>query len=393
MRFFWLSLLVILWFGGGTPTLAEGALVIWVSAGRDAAALTAIAAAYQASSGVTVTVQAIDPLPERFSAACARGEGPDILLISHDRMGALARSGLITPLNPPAGWVAGILPVAMQAVQFDGSTWGYPVAVDALHLIYNRDLIDTPPQRFEDIPDLPLPRGNRRILWDYENPYFSMPLLMAGGGYAFEKVDGRYDPTATGINTDGAIAGADLLLSLITDQFLPPDMTYQIMDDAMNGGRVAMVINGPWAWANLTISGIDFGVAPIPSVNGHASPAFVTVQALVINAASANQELARNFIQTALTSDAGLAVWNAAGGLGALADISAAAAQPDPNIAAMLDIAAAGVPLPNNPEMGLFWQAARAALTDISTLAATPTDALNAAADRITGTPTAPDSG
>jgi maltose/maltodextrin transport system substrate-binding protein len=240
---------------------------------------------------------------------------------------------------------------------------------------------------------LPLPRGNRRILWDYINPYFSMPLLMADGGYAFEKVNGSYDATTTGINTDGAIAGATMLLSLITDQFLPPDMNYQIMDDAMNGGRVAMVINGPWAWANLAVSGVDFGVAPIPSVGGHASPTFVTVHALVINSASANRELAKDFIETALTSDAALAIWNTSDALGALADTSAAAAQPDPNIAAMLAIAATGVPLPNNPEMGAFWQIMRDALTEITTMTASPTDALNAAAERMTATSIVADSG
>lgn len=389
----WLILVLLLLMRGAGPALADGVLLIWVSASRDAAALGTLAAQYQASTGIRVTVTAVDPLPERFAAAAELGEGPDIVLIGHDQMGALTADGLITPVNPPAGWIAGILPVGMDAVRFDGSTWGYPVAVEALHLIYNRDLIADPPDRFEDIPALPLPRGNRRILWDYRNPYFTMPLLMAGGGYAFAKVEGRYDPNTTGVNAPGAIAGADMLLSLITDQFLPPDLTYQIMDDAMNGGRVAMVINGPWAWANLAISGINFGVAPIPSVAGHPSPAFVTVQALAINSASANRELAKNFIETALTSDAGLAVWNANGALGALADDSAAAAQTDPNIAALRAIAATGVPLPNNPEMVRFWQAMRDALTGISSGEASPTDALNAAAGRITGAAAALDSG
>ena len=388
----WLMLSLMFWLTG-CPVLADGALEIWVSGNRDALALGTLAARYQASSGVVVTVTVMDPLPERFVAAAERGQAPDIILISHDQMGRLAMQGLITPVNLPEDWSRGILPVALQALQFDGATWGYPVAVEALHLIYNRALIETPPQWFADIPALPLPRGNRRILWDYLNPYFTMPLLMAGGGFAYEKQDAHYDATKTGINSAGAIGGADMLLSLIDDQFLPPEMTYQIMNDAMNAGRVAMVIDGPWAWANLGISGIDFGVAPIPGVNGHPSPGFVTVQALAISSASANRDLALTFIETALTSDAGLATWNANGGLGALADLSAAAAQTDPHIAAMLDIVATGVPLPNNPEMATFWRSMRLALTDISTRAMPPAEALNAAADRINMAGLPPDSG
>ena len=368
----------------GGPAGADMGLTIWIGSDRDAGALSQIAADYAQTHGVPVTVTAVDPLLQRFTVAAGLGEGPDIILIGHDLLGGLAAEGLIAPINPPTIWTTGILPGAMEAVEFDGSVWGYPVTVDALHLIYNRALISTPPAAFEEIPDLPLPQGNRRILWDYLNPYFTMPLLMAQGGYAFEKVDGRYDPSRTGINSDGAVAGATVLLSLITDQFLPADLTYQIMDDAMNAGRVGMVINGSWAWDNLTISGIDFGVAPIPGIGGHPSPSFITVQALAISSASANRELATNFIENALTSDAGLAQWNAHGALGALADISVAATLTDPHLAALLDIAATGVPLPNSPEMPVFWAAMRRALTEISTGVASPTDALNAAALRIT---------
>ena len=371
----------------GGPAGADMGLTIWIGSDRDAGALSQIAADYAQTHGVPVTVTAVDPLLQRFTVAAGLGEGPDIILIGHDLLGGLAADGLIAPINPPAIWTTGILPSAMEAVEFDGSVWGYPVTVDALHLIYNRALISTPPAAFEEIPDLPLPQGNRRILWDYLNPYFTMPLLMAQGGYAFEKVDGRYDPSRTGINSDGAVAGATVLLSLITDQFLPADLTYQIMDDAMNAGRVGMVINGSWAWDNLTISGIDFGVAPIPGIGGHPSPSFITVQALAISSASANRELATNFIENALTSDAGLALWNAHGALGALADISVAGRLTDPHLAALLDIAATGVPLPNSPEMPVFWAAMRRALTEISTGVASPTDALNAAALRITQGP------
>jgi maltose/maltodextrin transport system substrate-binding protein len=37
----------------------------------------------------------------------------------------------------------------------------------------------------------------------------------------------------------------------------------------MGQGKLAMTIAGPWAWSNLTRSGISFGVAPMPGVNGN----------------------------------------------------------------------------------------------------------------------------
>jgi maltose/maltodextrin transport system substrate-binding protein len=361
--------------------LEDGALLIWVGANRDEAALQAIGDQFAADLGVAVTVEVVDPdLTDKFQQAAATGDGPDIVLWAHDRFGEWAAGGLIAPANPSAAWAADILPSAMDAVSFGGQVWGYPVGVEAVTLVYNKALMPTPPASFEEIRDA---AAAGTILWDYNNTYFTMPMLMAGGGYAFQKVDGSYDGSMTGVNTDGAIAGADMLKALFDAGVLPAGVDYGVMDGAMASGEVAAVLNGPWSWAGYRAAGIDLGVAPIPTVGGNVSPPFLGVQVLGINAASPNADLAREFIENYLATDAGLASWNAGGGIGALADMSAAAVQADPLVGAMLAVAANGIPMPSNPEMGAFWSAMGPALTNITTGAATPADALNDAAARI----------
>jgi maltose/maltodextrin transport system substrate-binding protein len=361
--------------------LENGSLLIWVGANRDEAALRSVAEAFTADLGVPVTVEVVDPdLTDKFQQAAATGDGPDIVLWAHDRFGEWAAGGLIAPVSPSADWVGGILPSAMEAVNFGGQTWGYPVGVEAVTLVYNKAKMPAPPATFEEIATA----GTAgTILWDYNNTYFTMPLLMAGGGYAFQKVDGTYDGTATGVNTDGAIAGATMLKSLLDSGAMPAGVDYGVMDGAMANGEVAAVLNGPWSWAGYRGAGIDLGVAPIPTVGGNVAPPFLGVQVLGINAASPNGDLAKEFIENYLTTDEGLATWNAGGGIGALADTSAAAAQSDPLVGEMLAVAASGVPMPSNPEMGAFWSAMGPALTNITTGAATPADALNDAASRI----------
>lgn len=364
------------------PAIAweDGKLLIWTGNNRDQAQLQAAAEAFTADLGIAVTVEVVDPdLPAKFQQAAATGDGPDIVLWAHDRFGEWAAGGLIAPVNPSAAWVEGVLPTAMDAVRSGGNTWGYPVAVEAVTLIYNRDLVETPPASFEEI----LAGGAGSILWDYNNTYFTMPLLMAGGGYAFQKVDGTYDGTTTGVNTEGAIAGAAILDQLIETGVMPAGVDYGVMDAAMANGEVAMVINGPWSWGGYEGAGINIGIAPIPSVGGNAAPPFLGVQALAINAATSNTDLAVEFIENYLATDEGLAVWNANGALGALADISAAEAQADDKVSAMLEVAAIGVPMPSNPEMGAFWSAMGPALTNITSQAQDAEAALNDAAARI----------
>ena len=366
--------------------LTDGELMIWVGANRDEDAIRAIGAQFEEDLGVPVTVEVVDPdLTDKFQQAAATGDGPDIVLWAHDRFGEWAAGGLIAPVNPSQDWIDGILPSAMEAVQFDGNTWGYPVGVEAVTLVYNADLLDAPYGDFADIPAEDVAEGVRPILWDYNNTYFTMPLLMANGGFAFEKVDGTYDGSNTGVNTEGAIAGAETLKTLFDRGVLPAGVDYGVMDGAMANGEVAAVLNGPWSWAGYREAGINVAVAPIPTVNGAVSPPFLGVQVLGINAASPNADLAQEFIEAYLTTDEGLAMWNEDGGIGALADTSAAEAQGDPLVAGMLEVAANGIPMPSNPEMGAFWSAMGPALTNITTGASTPTDALNDAAARITG--------
>jgi maltose/maltodextrin transport system substrate-binding protein len=369
------------------PALAleEGTLTIWLGPQKADANLATVAEKFTAELGVPVKVEVVDPAVEKFQNAAATGDGPDIMIWAHDRFGEWAAGGLIQAVSPSQEVVDGILPTAWDAVSFGGKVWGYPVSVEAVGLIYNKALVQTPPADFADIANVTVPDGVKPIMWDYNNTYFTMPLLMANGGYAFVKKDGTYDGKDTGVANEGAIAGATVLKGLIDSGIMPAGVDYGIMDGAMAKGEVAMVLNGPWAWSGYKAAGIDIGVAPIPTVNGKVSPPFLGVYSAAINAASPNADLAVEFIENYMLTDEGLAAWNANGDLGALADISAGAAQNDPLVAATLANAANGIPMPSNPEMGAFWSAMQPALTSITTGAADPKTALEDAAKRILG--------
>ncbi len=364
--------------------LEEGVLTIWLGdRGNDL--LQEIGAQFEADLGVKVVVENADPLTDKFQQAASTGDGPDIVLWAHDRFGEWAAGGLIQPVNPSAEVVDGIIDSAWDAMSFDGKVWGYPVSVEAIGLVYNKDLIATPPATIEEIASIQTPEGVSPILWDYNNTYFTFPFLMANGGFAFKKVDGSFDGSTTGVNNEGAIAGAKAVRALFDAGVMPAGVDYGVMDAAMAKGETAMVINGPWSWGAYKDAGINVGVAPLPSVNGQPSPAFIGVQGLAVNAASPNVDLAIEFIENYVLTDEGLAKWNSNGNLGALTDKSAGAAQNDENIAVTLEIAAGGVPMPSNPEMGAFWGAMGPALGNITSGASSVEDALNDAADRILG--------
>ncbi|MCB9993615.1 MAG: maltose/maltodextrin ABC transporter substrate-binding protein MalE [Hyphomicrobiaceae bacterium] len=368
----------------GAFALEDGVITIWMQ-DRDPDQLKMVTDKFTADLGIDVVIENVSELTDKFQQAAATGDGPDIVLWAHDRFGEWANGGLISPVTPSQEVTDGIIDTAWDAVSFGGKVWGYPVAVEAIGLVYNTDLISTPPASFEDIQNMTVPDGVSKILWDYNNTYFTFPMMMANGGFAFQKVDGNYDGKNTGVNNEGSMMGGHALRALFDEGVLPTGVDYGVMDGAMAKGEVAMIINGPWSWKAYADAGINIAVAPLPTVDGKPAKPFLGVQAWAINAASPNKDLATELLENYILSDDGLSTWNEKGALGVLVDKSAGADQSDPKIQATMANAQIGVPMPSNPEMGAFWSAMEPALGNITSGATSVEDALNDAAKRILG--------
>ncbi len=355
-------------------------LVIW--SGNKG--MAEIAKRFEADTGIGVVIESPEPITDKFQQSAATGQGPDIVLWAHDRFGEWGASGLITPVQPTPKVKEGIFDFAWDALTVNGKVWGYPISVEAVGLIYNKDLVPTPPETFEEIAAIKLPAGKKTIMWDYNNAYFSMPLLMANGGYVFKKENGTYNPADVGVNNAGAVKGARMIKQLIDDKLMPVGVDYNVMDTAFNKGELALMISGPWAWDNLKTRGMKFGVAPLPSIDGQPAKSFIGVVSAGINAASPNKDLAKEFIENYLVTDEGLASLNKVVAMGATADKSySEVIAKDPNVAATQTIAAHVVARPSIPETSKFWAAMGPALQNITNGQQSVEQALNDAAARM----------
>jgi maltose/maltodextrin transport system substrate-binding protein len=297
-------------------------------------------------------------------------------------------AGLIEPVNPTPKFVAGFDKVGWDAFTFDKKIWGYPLAVEAIGLIYNKKLVPKPPAGFEDVLalDKTLAKdGKHAILWDYNNTYFTFPMFAANGGYPFGRTaTGNYSAGDVGVNNAGAVKGAEMLAKLIDSGAMPKGATYSTMEAGMSKGEIAMMISGPWAWDNLRKSKIDFGVAPIPAVGGKPSKVFIGVQGAMINRASNNKDLAKEFIENYLLTMDGLKTLDSDVSLGVTAHKEFFKTRTaDPLIAATMANIKTGLLMPSLPEMGKFWSAMESALNSLTQGRQKPKEALDAAAQRI----------
>ena len=387
------------WVAGALLALLVGAaqaqaplrLLVWINGDKGYNGLQKVGQAFTRISGVEVVVQHPEGAPDKFQAAAAAGKGPDIMCWAHDRVGEWAKSGLVVPVRPKPRIKAEIDDAAWKAFTYRGQVWGYPLAIEAIGLIYNKALVPTPPTSFEEIiaidKKMKAESGGSKgaILWAYNNSFFTWGLLAGPGGFIFGRsASGELDPSVVGVNNAGALQGALMLDRLVKDGHMPKGARYAEMEGAFARGQVAMMINGPWAWDNVRKVGINFGVAPIPSIGGKAGKPFVGVLGCMITAPSKLKDVAREFIENHLLTVASLKTISADVPLGTPANKAYfQELSQDPNIVATMVNARAGEPIPNIPEMGRFFPAMDAALEAITNGRQAPKDALDGAAARM----------
>ncbi|MDO6583418.1 maltose/maltodextrin ABC transporter substrate-binding protein MalE [Photobacterium sp. 2_MG-2023] len=368
--------------------IEEGQITIWINGDKGYTGLAEVGKKFEADTGIKVTVEHPDKLEEKFPQLASTGDGPDIVLWAHDRFGGYAQAGLLTEVKPSDAYRSKFADFTWDAVSYNGKYVGYPVAVEALSLIYNKDLLPEPPKNWEDVVALDTElkkQGKRAIMWNLQEPFFTWPLLAADGGYAFKFTASGYDAKDVGVNNEGAKRSMSFVKSLVDKGVIAPDVDYAIAEAGFNKGDVAMTINGPWSWANIDKAGINYGVAMLPKLNGNPSKPFVGVLTAGISSASPNKDLAVEFIENYLLTNDGLRTVNNDTPLGAVAlnsfqeELSS-----DARISATMGNAMNGEVMPNIPQMSSFWYAEKAAINNVVNGRQSVEDALNTVADRMT---------
>ena len=347
----------------------NGELLIWMDNQRGRA-LGPIAQKFQSDLGLKVTIETPEKITDTFPIAAQAGKGPDVVIWAHDKVGEWADAGLISQIDMPPKYVDKFFPKAWEALMHAGENWGYPIALETVTLIYNKALLDGPPPlELSQLAavDQEVQKnhpGVATILWDLNSAYYTWGMLASGGGFVFGKKGTDYDLRNVGIATPGAIEALNQLVGLIQQGILPKVCAYSETEDLMGKGRLAMMISGPWAWSNLIQKGIDFGLSPVPGVNGQVGRPFVGVSVAYLNRSSPNQDLAREFIERYLLTDEGLIAMNSAKPVGvpALLSVYEKLSENDVHLRQLKTCVDYGEVMPNVPQMGQFFSALSAAL-------------------------------
>jgi len=366
------NLIMVLLLGAVHTAAAwtNGQLLIWMDSDR-ASAMRVVADRFEEDFGITVRIETPEKITDSFPLAAQAGKGPDIVIWAHDKVGEWADGGVIAPVDVTAAYKQQFYPMTWDAVRHRGQLWGYPISLEVIGLIYNKKLLNgTPPTQLSDLISFhqrlkSQHPGMNSILWDYSSPYYSWGILASGGGYIFGKTNDGYNPRDVGVATDGAVQALSEIVHLIDIGVLPRMASSgSIPQELMAQGKLAMMISGPWDWPNLMKSGIDFGVAPMPGINGKLGKAFIGVSVAFVNRSSPNRDLVKEFLEKyALTKESLCALDHVKPiGIPAMISLYDELSQNNPLLGEMKRCVERGEVMPNIPQMGRFWRCMAAAL-------------------------------
>jgi arabinogalactan oligomer/maltooligosaccharide transport system substrate-binding protein len=229
------------------------------------------------------------------------GVGPDLFAGPHDVLGELVTNGHVLPTSNPDAIKQQVLGACAIATTYDGKQYGYPVSAETYALFYNTALVsaDQVPKTWEEMVifagSFNQP-GKLPFMMDVGNAYYSIIFTTAQGNRLFGP--GGTDTSNTNLNTPAAATGMQFFQRLHGILPVPSaDLSTAMCDGAFSAGNTAMYITGPWNVKPFSDSGVQFGVAPLPSLPGETTPAasFSGTRVMFVSAYSDHPDEANDF--------------------------------------------------------------------------------------------------
>ncbi|GAA3370801.1 extracellular solute-binding protein [Streptomyces sannanensis] len=214
----------------------------------------------------------------KFKNAAQSGSGaPDVIRSEVAWTPDFADLGYLAPLDgtPAVKDEGDFLKQAAASTKYDGKTFAVPQVIDSMGIFYNKKIFKEAgvevPKTIDELKTVSKTikdkTGKTGLYLRGDDPYWFLSFLYGEGG---DMVDAKAK-TVTIDNPAGAKA-MTVVKDLVDSGAAKTDATdgWNNMQSAFKDGKVAMMINGPWAVTD-TYAGKEFadkanlGIAPVPA--------------------------------------------------------------------------------------------------------------------------------
>lgn len=314
---------------------------------------------FTASSGVEVSVvqKSQSDMDTEFTTQVPTGNGPDLIVMAHDKLGALVSNGVIAPVDLGEA-KSQFADVAVKGVTYNGQTYGVPYAIESVALVRNNALTKDSPSNYDDMISSGKGTGA-------EYP-FLVQMGEKGDAYHFYAFQNSFGAPVFKTNSDGeytselAMGGsggtdfAKWLKAQGDAGIVSPSITSDIAKQAFLDGKAAYTVTGPWNVAAFREAGMDVSVLPVPAAGSEAAQPFVGVQMFYQSSKAANPIVAKQFFSFLATPEAQTKMQDLGGRASAMPSVAEASSKQD--IKDFSKVAQSGALTPAIPAMGSVWK-------------------------------------
>lgn len=204
------------------------------------------------------------------------GNAPDIFTWAHDWVGWMADAGYLVAIEDHLGHEAiedisdQIVPLAMAAVTYKAKTYGLPYAGEFLALFVNLNLIQTPPQTFEELQGIMSQfykpaEGKYGISGQVSGMYHINPWVTAFDGFFYNDVTKELGLIKTETKT-----GVKFFVQNVLRYMDSTDLGHDYQRRLFGEGKAPIYISGPWdvLYAVKAIGVDNLAIIPFPTIDG-----------------------------------------------------------------------------------------------------------------------------
>ncbi|WP_162180186.1 extracellular solute-binding protein [Spirochaeta lutea] len=291
---------------------------------------------------------------------------PDLFWFAHDKIGLFATIGALEPLDTvmTEDARAGFVPMANEAVSFNGRPYMVPATFETLLFMYNKDLMTTPPRTTDELLSLMESQTTEDqyvYVEQHSTAYYAAAWINGFGGYI---INGQAEP---GLNLDETVQAVDYHSRFV--DYMPIDGEWNTVTTLFTEGKAASTLNGPWLIPAVREKGINLGFAPMPVIDEVGEPLkpFTGVQGLMVVSSSPNKEAALRVAEFVTSKGLGERLALATGAAPAhLEAYNNPEIRGNELIMAIRGAGEAATPMPNVPEMDVMWVTTETALVNVN---------------------------
>ena len=191
---------------------------------------------------------------------------PDMYFFAHDKIGVYAEMGILAPITDfiDKSTLDQYIPMTIEAATYKGEVYQLPIYFETLLYMYNRRYMsdDEVPSTTEELYKYMQENtkgGHYGFVEQHSTAYYAAGWLHAFGGYILNE---NGEP---GLDDENTIKALEYHKKFV--ELMPTEGEYSTVNTLFREGKAHSTIGGPWLVPTARESGIDLGIAPMPTVD------------------------------------------------------------------------------------------------------------------------------